>query len=134
MATANFLINREYKDVSLTFARNPVTRDLVAVVGEEAIKRSVRNLLQTYTGEAPFFPNFGTRLQELLFENIDPITTKLIEDEILSTLKTYEPRVRVQSLSVRAVPDNHQYEVNLVFQILNDPKPVTLRIFLSRLR
>lgn len=125
---------REYRDLSLTFSRNPVTNDVVAVTGVDAVKRAIKNLLMTYIGETPFFPNFGTRLYRLLFEPIDPITTSLIETEIYTMINAYEPRARVVDLSVVPSIDELQYNINVILQIVNVTDPVSFGIFLKRLR
>ena len=67
-----FTKTRPYKDVSLTFARNVVTSDVVSVSDADAVKRSLKLLLMSRTGETPFFPEFGSRIYRLLFEPIDP--------------------------------------------------------------
>jgi len=125
---------RTYRDVSLTFARNPVTHDIVTVTDTDAVKRSIRLLLLSRAGETPFFPNFGSRLERLLFEPIDPITTALIEDEIAVTLQAFEPRVNIQELTVTPVEDQNEYQVNLVFNLVNQVQPLTFTLYLTRLR
>jgi phage baseplate assembly protein W len=125
---------REYKDLNLTFGRNPVTNDVLTLTGAEAVKRSIKTLLNTNAGEVPFFPTFGTRLNRLLFEPVDPLTTILIESEIRATITAYEPRTTVRSLTVTATPDAHAYQIDLTLQLNNLVEPVTLTLFLSRLR
>lgn len=126
--------NREYKDISLTFARNPVTNDITAVVGADAVKRAVRHLLMTFAGEVPFFPNFGSSLHRLLFEPINILTTVSLESEIRTTILAYEPRVTIQSLIVTPTEDELRYQIDLTFRILNTTEPVQLTLFLTRLR
>lgn len=126
--------NRDYKDVSLSFGRNPVTGDVIAVTGADAVKRSVKNLLMTMTGEVPFFPDFGTSLYRLLFEPIDPITTALIESEIRATITGYEPRVTIRRLTVTPSEDELQYGIDMELQLVNLPQPITLTLFLTRIR
>ena len=125
---------REYKDLSLTFARNPVTNDVVSVTGADAVKRSIKTLLLTMTGEVPFFPNFGSRLQRLLFEPADAITTALIESEIRATITGYEPRATIQSLTVTPTDDELKYQIDLTLQLVNLLEPITLTLFLNRIR
>lgn len=129
-----FSVTRQYKDLSLTFTRNPITSDVVSVSGAEAVKRSLRLLLSMDVGETPFFPEFGTRIKQLLFEPIDPITTVLLRGEIETTIRSFEPRVQIQQLTVTPTPDEQRYEVNLLFSIVNQTTPVTLTVYLSRLR
>jgi phage baseplate assembly protein W len=123
-----------YKDLSLTFSKNPITNDVIAVTGEDAVKRSIKNLLLTQVGEVPFFPQFGSRLNWLLFEPIDPVTTTLLVSEIRATIEGFEPRVSIQTLTVNATPDESAYQVSIIFRLLNQIDPITLTLFLSRLR
>lgn len=125
---------RQYSDFSLTFALNPVTNDIVAVTGFESIKRAIKNLLLTNAGEVPFFPLFGSNLQRMLFEPIDAITSALIESEITATITAYEPRVSILALIITPTPDESQYRVDLALQLLNLASPITLTLFLERLR
>ena len=129
-----FTKTRPYKDVSLTFARNVVTSDVVAVTDAAAVKRSLKLLLMSRTGETPFFPEFGSRIYRLLFEPIDPITTRLLQNEIQSTIDAYEPRVNIRQLPVTPSRDAQGYDVDCLFNIVNQVTPVTLTLYLSRLR
>ena len=129
-----FTKTRPYKDVSLTFARNVVTSDVVAVTDAAAVKRSLKLLLMSRTGETPFFPEFGSRIYRLLFEPIDPITTRLLQHEIQSTIDAYEPRVNIRQLTVTPSSDELGYDVDCLFNIVNQVTPVTLTLYLSRLR
>ena len=132
--STTFSTRRAYKDVSLTFAKNPVTNDIVAVTGAAAVKRSLRLLLSLDVGETPFFPEFGTRLRRLLFEPIDPITTVMLRQEIEATIVRFEPRVTIQQLTVTPSTDEFTYEINLLFSLVNQTQPLTLTLYLSRLR
>lgn len=134
MADLDFYKVRQYKDLSLTMMRNPVTNDVVAVTGAEAVKRSLRNLINTRTGEVPFFPDFGSTLQQLLFEPMDAITIAGLEASIRATIDAYEPRARITDLVITGDDDTLTYEVNLTVMILNTLDPVTLTLFLKRLR
>ena len=134
MADVDFLRNREYKDLSLSFGQNPVTNDVLAVTGDDAVKRSIKNLLLTVAGEVPFFPTFGSRIHRLLFEPIDAVTTALLQSEIRATIQAFEPRVTIQKLDVVPTDDENRYEITLTLEILNIAQPVTLTLFLTRLR
>ncbi len=134
MANITVTTPREYKDLSLTFGRNPVTNDVVAVTGVEAVKRALKNIIFTVAGEVPFFPNFGSRLHRLLFEPADAITTILLESELRASIEAFEPRTRIESLIVTATPDESRYQIDLTVSLVNLSSPVTLTLFLSRLR
>ena len=129
-----FTKTRPYKDVSLTFARNVVTSDVVTVSGEDAVKRSLKLLIMSRAGETPFFPEFGSRIFTLLFEPIDPITTVLLQHEIQATIEAYEPRVNIRRLTATPSSDEQGYDIDCLFNIVNQTAPVTLTLYLSRLR
>ena len=129
-----FTKTRPYKDVSLTFARNVVTSDVVTVSGEDAVKRSIKLLLMSRAGETPFFPEFGSLIFPLLFEPIDPITTVLLQHEMRATIAAYEPRANIRQLTVTPSSDEQGYDIDCLFTIVNQVAPVTLTLYLSRLR
>ena len=129
-----FTKTRPYKDVSLTFGRNVVTSDVVTVSGEDAVKRSIKLLLMSRAGETPFFPEFGSRIFTLLFEPIDPITTVLLQHEIQATIEAYEPRVNIRRLTATPSSDEQGYDIDCLFNIVNQVAPVTFTLYLSRLR
>ncbi len=129
-----FTKTRPYKDVSLTFARNVVTSDVVTVSGEDAVKRALKLLIMSRAGETPFFPDFGSRIFRLLFEPIDTITSVLLQHEIQATIAAYEPRVNIRQLTVTPSSDEHGYDIECLFNIVNQVAPVTLTLYLSRLR
>jgi len=134
MADLEFQRVREYKDFSLTMGMNPITNDIVAVTGEEAVKRSIKNLLYTVAGEVPFFPNFGSTINRLLFEPIDPITIINLESAIRACIEAFEPRVRIQSLVITPDVDELQFKVDITLRLVNLLAPITVSVFLKRLR
>ena len=113
---------------------NPVTNDVVILTGVDAVRRSIKNLMSIQCGEVPFFPNLGSRLTELLFEPIDPITTVRLDSEIRATIGGFEPRARIVKMTITPTEDQHQYQVDMVLQLINLAEPVTLTLFLNRLR
>ena len=129
-----FTKTRPYKDVSLTFARNVVTSDVVSVSDADAVKRSLKLLILSRAGETPFFPDFGSRIHTLLFEPLDTITSVLLQHEIQATIAAYEPRVNIRQLTVTPSSDELGYDVDCLFNIVNQTAPVTLTLYLSRLR
>ena len=116
-------VSRGFKDISMTFQANPLNNDLIAIKNENAIARSVKNIVFTLPGEQYFNPNFGSRISKVLFENIDDITASVIVDEIKESIRNYEPRVEL--LDVEAIPnfDNNQFDVNIVYIIVGSEIP-----------
>ena len=98
-------VSRGFKDISLSFQVNPLSKDLIAIKNETAIARSIRNLVLTLQGERFFNPILGSRVSKLLFSNVDEVTASAIEDEITNTIENFEPRVELTS--VKAVSYTH---------------------------
>ena len=115
-------ISQGFKDISATFKVNPINDDLIAMKNENAIARSVRNLVVTIPGEKPF-SNIGSRVTDMLFENMDMITSNAIQDEIENTIRTYEPRVELQDVVVKPDFDSNQYNVTVNYIIVGMDVP-----------
>ena len=111
-------ISQGFKDISMTFQSNPLTRDLIVLKNENAIARSVKNIVFTVPGEKPFNPEFGSRITDSLFENIDDITASQIETELRDSIGRFEPRVSITSLDVTANIDGNGFDVVLVYDII----------------
>lgn len=111
-------VSKGFKDISMSFKVNPINYDLIDIKNETAIARSIRNLVSTSRGERFFNENLGSRVNRLLFDNIDSITGSIIEDEIRTTINNYEPRVSL--ISVNATPnyDENEFEVTIRYQII----------------
>ena len=107
-------VSRGFKDISMSFQVNPLTYDLIALTNENAIARSLRNLVLTNRGERFFDNNLGSRVNSLLFESLDDITASSVRDEIENTINNYEPRVEL--ISVDATPDYDNGELNITIR------------------
>ena len=116
-------VSQGFKDVSMSFKSNPLTNDLIALKNENAIARSVRNIVFTLPGEKFFNENFGSRISKLLFENVDDLTASSIKDEIERSIRNNEPRVRLRS--VRTIPnfENNQFDVTITYDIIGADVP-----------
>ena len=133
-STSKKRVNRIYSDLDLDFTRNPVTSDVVKLTDVEAVKRSVKNLIQTNHYERPFHPEIGSNLRAMLFENITPQMTHALSKQIDLLIKNFEPRCRL--VQVRNLPDldRNGYFVSINFYVQNHPTPVIVESFLERLR
>ena len=128
-------VSRGFKDISMTFQANPLNSDLIAIKNENAIARSVKNIVFTLPGEKFFQPTFGYKISKVLFENIDDITASVIVDEIKESIRNNEPRVEV--LDVQAFPDfdNNQFDVTIIYEIVgSDIEPQELQFALQPTR
>ena len=128
-------VSQGFKDISMSFGSNPLTDDLIALKNENAISRSVRNIVMTLPGEKPFAPNFGSRVSALLFESMDEITSSLLVDEIRTSIDNYEPRVELQSVDVFPDFEGNSYEVTIIYNIIGvDIPPQQLQFALEATR
>ena len=116
-------VSQGFKDISMTFQSNPLNDDLIAIKNENAIARSLRNIVYTLPGEKFFNQSFGSRITESLFENIDSITATVIVDEIRESINIYEPRVKL--IDVKAFPDyeNNGFDVIIIYDIIGSEVP-----------
>ncbi len=116
-------VSQGFKDISMTFQANPLNQDLIVLKNENAIARSVRNIVFTVPGEKFFQENFGSRISESLFENIDEVSALEIKDEITESINRFEPRVKL--ISVDAIPDyaGNAFNVLIVYEIIGIDTP-----------
>ena len=125
---------REYKDLDLHFVAHPVTKDVVKRTGNAAIIGALKNLILTNLYEKPFQPNFGSRVRSMLFEDVSFITANILRTEIEDTIKNFEPRVSVETIIVEAQPEDNRYAITIRFFINNLEDPVTITMFLEKVR
>ena len=125
---------RTFKDLNLDFARNTVTNDVVKIEDVEAIKRSVRNLVNTNFYERPFHPELGCGVRDLLFENFTPMTGIFMRRKIQEVLNNYEPRASISSININEQEDRNAIDVVINFYVLNLPNPVSVTTTLQRIR
>ena len=116
-------VSQGFKDISITFQSNPLNDDLIGLKNENAIARSVRNIVFTLPGEKFFNESVGSRITESLFENIDEITATVIVDEIRESVTNYEPRV--EGVDGEAFPnyDNNRFDVVLTYDVVGAEIP-----------
>ena len=116
-------VSRSFKDISLSFDPHPVTKDLPVLRNERAITRSVRNLVQTIPGERFFNPILGSEVRGLLFDFVDVASSDSIEEEILTTISNFEPRVNNVQVQVDPRPDQNNFNVTVFFDIVGQSLP-----------
>ena len=126
--------NRLYKDIDMDFIRNTVTNDVNTVENVIAVKRAVKNLIQTNFYERPFQPELGCGIRELLFEPYSPLTAVFLKRKISEVITNHEPRVRLEDISLDDDPDRNRLKVDLYFYVVGVNEPQTLTTLLQRLR
>ncbi len=128
-------VSQGFKDISMSFQSNPLNNDLIGLKNENAIARSVKNIVFTVPGEKFFNENFGSEITASLFENMSELSGAQIEDEIRQSIENYEPRVEL--INVTAIPDydNNQFDAVVVYKIIGmDIPPQELSFVLQPTR
>lgn len=115
--------SRGFKDISLSFDPHPVTKDLPIIKNESAIIRSVRNLVQTIPTERVFNSSLGSNITQSLFEFVDFGTASVIREQIIASIKNYEPRVTDLIVEVKPEPDSNTFIVDISFDIIGQETP-----------
>ena len=116
-------VSQGFKDISMTFQSNPLNDDLIAIKNENAIARSLRNIVFTTPGEKFFNQSFGSRITESLFDNIDEITATIIVDEIRQSIDNYEPRVEVDDVKAFPNYENNSFDVTITYDVIGSEIP-----------
>ncbi len=125
---------RSWSDLDLDFNAHPVTKDIVTKTDVEAVKRSVRNLILTNRYERPFQPEIDGGVTRHLFQLSTPSTKLDIKTAIQVAIANFEPRVQLIDVFVGGDLDRNGFDVTINFRVINVPEPVTIELFLERLR
>ena len=123
-----------FKDLNLDFQQNSATKDIQKITDAEAVKRSVRNLINTNHYEKPFHPEIGSNLRAMLFELMSPQMNHLISKQIENLINNYEPRCNLVEVFAQPMFDRNGYSVQISFMVNNHQEPVIVESFLERLR
>ena len=120
---ANTRVSKAFKDISLSFEPHPVTKDLPILKNERAISRSVRNIVETIPTEKFFNPDFGSDVYRSLFDFVDFGTANEIQEQIKTSVTNFEPRVDNVRVEVDPRPDENEFEVTVIYDIVGQEFP-----------
>ena len=123
-------ISRSFKDISLSFDPHPVTKDLPILKNENAIRRSVRNIVETIPTERFFNSLLGSDVRRSLFEFVDFGTASVIQDQIEIAINNFEDRVENLIVQVDPIPDENTFNVTVIFDIIGQEFPTQEYSFL----
>ena len=123
-----------YRDLDLDFAANSATKDIQKLTDVEAVKRSVRNLINTNHFERPFHPEIGSNVRAMLFELVTPLTALNLQRKVEEVLVNFEPRIKLVQIVARPNIDANAYNLTISFYVIGTTQPVTVETFLERLR
>ena len=116
-------VSQGFKDISMSFKCNPLNDDLIALQNEQAIARSIRNIVFTFPGEKFFDETFGSDVSRSLFENIDDLSAETMRDQIEESINRFEPRVNLRTVKVLPDFDNNAYEAVVIYDIVGIDVP-----------
>ena len=123
-----------YSDLDLTFNRLPVTNDIALSYDEQAVVRSVRNLLLTNFYERPFQPDIGSNLNTILFEPVNNLTASHLSNDIENVINNFESRAKINSVVVSPNSDQNSFTARISFYVGNNTTPTAVNLFLQRSR
>ena len=125
-------VSQGFKDISMSFKANPLNDDLIVLKNENAIARSIRNIVFTVPGEKFFQEDFGSDVSQSLFENFDDLTATTIRDQIESSVERFEPRVNLREVLVNPDFDQNLFNVIIYYDIVGaDIPPQQLQFVLQ---
>ncbi len=116
-------ISRSFKDISLSFKRHPVTNDIISLKNEDAIKRSVQNIVLTMIGEKAFVPYFGTNVNDSLFNLNTSVEAVGLKEQITTAINNFEPRVNNLNITVTIDADSNDMYATIEYDIIGLPVP-----------
>jgi uncharacterized protein len=123
-----------YSDFFKDLTVNPISGDLALRTNEEAIKESMKNLILTNRGERLFQPNIGSDVMASLFENATPVTLKILEERVRDVINNFEPRVSIIDVDVTSLYDDNRVQVTIYFYVKNREDPLSVDVFIDRVR
>ena len=125
---------RQFTDLNLLFTSHPSTKDVTLKTDEDAVKASIRNLISTNNFERPFHPEIGCQIFGLLFENFNPLTVQIMKQTIIDVIDKFEPRAVILDVILGDNSDKNSIDVDVIFRLVNNEKPITIKTAISRAR
>ena len=123
-----------YSDFYKDLITNPISNDLALRTNEESIKESIRNLILTDRGERLMQPNIGSDVRASLFENATPVTLRILEERVRDVINNYEPRASIINIDVTSLYDDNRVQVTIYFYVKNREEPISVDVFIERVR
>jgi phage baseplate assembly protein W len=125
---------KQYRDLDLDFGRNSVTNDVNKLTDVEAVKRSVRNLINTSHFDRPFHPEIGSSVRAMLFEPMTPLTALNLQRKVQEVLINFEPRIKLVQIVANPNIDSNSYDLRIYFYVIGSNDLIEVQTFLERLR
>ena len=126
--------NQVYSDFLTDLNTHPVTRDVVRFVNEQAVVRSIKNLLLTNRGERLYQPDIGASISKMLFEPMGSATAIQIANLARETIAEHEPRAMILDIEAIPVYERNLYVINVTILVINKQEPISFDVTLTRVR
>jgi phage baseplate assembly protein W len=123
-----------FSDIDMDLAKDPLTKDVVSVTGEDVVRQSLKNLLQFKRYEKPFHPEIESGITDLLFEPVSPIIMIQMKRKITELIQTYERRVRAVQVEIYDLMDENSYRIDVQFQVQNKVEVFRATVIVERIR
>ena len=123
-----------YSDFPNNFIRHPMNNELIILKNEDSVRQSIKNIVLTNIGERFFNPYFGSNINRSMFENFGPFMVEDLTRYINNSINDNEPRANLLNVQILDDPDKNAISINIVFSIINNPQPISMTLFLKRVR
>ena len=127
-------VQQTFSDFATNFTVHPITKQLVVLKNADSVKQSLKNLILTSLGEKPFNPLFGSNINKSLFELFDPFFVEDVKRYITLAVQQNEPRVNLLSVDVLQTSNENGVNINVIFSLINTTQPLSISIFVKRVR
>lgn len=108
------------------------TRDLKRVVNEESVLTSLRNIFNTHKCSRLLNPDVAFEIKQYLFEPLTAAKAWFLGYDICQTLPIYEPRIKINNISIDANVDDGSYTIRLSISIPSLNKDVNINSILNK--
>ena len=123
-----------YSDFNDNFIKHPITNELIVLKNEDSVRQAFKNLILTNIDERPFNPFFGSNVNRSLFDPFGPFLVEDITRYINLAAKQFESRIQVLNVTITDQSDKNAIGINVVFSLINNPEPISLSLFVKRVR
>ena len=127
-------VQQTYSDFATNFTVHPITQQLVVLKNADSVKQSLKNLILIGIGEKQFNPLFGSNINKSLFELFDPFFVEDVKRYVTLAIQQFEPRVNLLSVDVLKASNENGVNINIVFSLINTTQPLSISIFVKRVR
>lgn len=88
----------------------------------EILATSVAMCVLTHKGERVMLPEFGSDVEELLFDPQDDTLIREIQEQVADAIRLWDDRIDIKKIEVTFDYDNRTTNVRLLIQNVQDPK------------